>query len=149
MRISLIVAMFIVLWTTVVAVVVAFSGEVKAGQVNKCVYPGRVVYTDRECQVGVLTSEEVKTPKPLVIAKSWPYWQPTQNYVEYYPTYRYINGSSYRDTDVRYYRDSCNSCYSLGYNSSYSHLRHRRFNKLVKPARLIPAKPTYHRLKPR
>ena len=34
MRISLIVAMFIVLWTTVVAVVVAFSGEVKAGEVN-------------------------------------------------------------------------------------------------------------------
>lgn len=142
MRISLVVATFIVLWTTVVAIVVAFSGGVKAGQVNKCVYPGRVVYTDRECQVGSVLSKQIKTPKPLAIAKSW---KPAQNYAETYPTYRYITGSGYRDIDVRGYGNSCGYCYNAGYNP----LIYRRFNKPIKPARLIPTKPTYHRLKPR
>ena len=128
-----------------ILLIIFFGPSLADSSVNKCIYPGHVVYTDKPCRAEVIISKEIKTPKPLAIANNWPYWQPTQNYVGYYPTYRYINGSSYRDTDVRYYRDSCNSCYGSG----YSHLRHRRFNKQVKPARLTPAKPTYRRLKPR
>lgn len=134
MRISLVVATFIILWTTIAAIVVAFSGEVKAGPVTKCVYPGRVVYTDRECGAEVLSSSKIKTPKPLAIAKNW---KPVQDFVGNYPTYRYI--------DDGYFGNSCGYCYSAGYNT----LIYIRFNKPLKPAKLIPAKPTYHRLKPR
>lgn len=59
-------------WAAVILLVMAFPcGADLSPQVNKCVYLGRVVYTNKACLPGVIVSKQIKTPKPLEISQQW------------------------------------------------------------------------------